>query len=280
MYYIDTQTKKISDELSMMFPLWENGEESLLVLSPHDDDAIIGAGYAIRSAIENGAKVIVMIYCRGNAGYSDLEQKDKIVEIRKKETLDAYNKLGLEKRNILYMDYSDFSVAGSIGWQVADGLNGTFERMIKVIRQNKITRVLIPNAYHEHIDHTAVNNIGSYDIPQAGDPILMDWGLPQTVKTIAEYVVWADLSPEDALVYGRDPGLRGNRILIVPTEVEELVVSGIRAYFSQGEIIHDMVRRRAERRLKSGEYIEVYRVFDPRPKLDYTPYISLAESLL
>ena len=49
--YVNTNTKSVSTDLSAIFPGWEGEKERLMVYSPHDDDAILGAGYAMRAAI-------------------------------------------------------------------------------------------------------------------------------------------------------------------------------------------------------------------------------------
>lgn len=277
MLYFDINAAKASKDISVFFPNWKDEKESVAVFSPHDDDALIGAGYAICAALENHANVFVFIFCKGDAGYSRLELKEKIVGIRQKETYAAYEKLGVPQENIIYMGYSDFSVWGNVGWKVGDGLQGTFHPVVKMLREKRITRLLIPNHYREHIDHTAVHWIGGYDAPQAGDPVLVDWAAPNVVESVVEYSVWADLSPQDALVNGRDTSLRANWMLVADAAVEKKIADGIYAYESQGAIIENLVKNREGRRTSGGAYIEVYLAFDPRPPIPLKPYIEFFE---
>ena len=272
--YFDLDTQVLSDNIGLIFPGWKRGDERVCILSPHDDDAIIGAGYSIAAAQENGAKIFVFVFCKGNAGYSTIGEKDTIESIRKSETIKAYEKIGVNKENISFFDYSDFSIIQSIGWRLNHGGEGSFKKVMTAFRENRITRVIIPNHYREHLDHMAVSIIGSYDSPQAGDPILVDWAGPNNVRSMLQYSVWADLSPEDMLTCGRRKGLRANRIIIVPQDVEERTRKGIAEYKSQGNIINGLIESREERRTKNGGYIEVYLSFDPRPKLDYRPYLE------
>ena len=278
--YVDLKEKKISADINTIFPEWKGFDERLCVLSPHDDDAIIGAGYVISAALDNQADVFVFIFCSGNAGYSDASQKDRIEDIRKGETVQAYEKLGVKRENIIRFGYSDFSVVQNIGWQLNNNTEGSFKDVVTALRKLKITRLLVPNHYREHLDHAAVSGIGTFYSPQAGDPILVDWGEPHKIDSVLEYSVWADLSPEDSIVNGRSPSLRANKIIAVSEEVEDKIREGISQYKSQGEIIRGLVDSRAERSIGSGKYIEVYLAYDPRPKLDYGPYKELTKNLL
>lgn len=277
--YVDVDRKKSFPEITRMFPGWTEGEEALAIFSPHDDDAIIGAGYAILAALANKARVYVFIFCTGNAGYSNPDLKDKIMDIRRGETAKAYGKIGIAEENILRFNYSDFSVTQNMGWYLNNGETGSFIEVVSKLRRLKITRVFVPNHYREHIDHYAVNMIGAYDSPQAGDPILIDYGDPYPVKSLHEYSVWSDFSPEDALVNKREDSLRANRMIAVDSKVEETIREGISCYRSQGEIIKGLVAAREERLCRGNKYVEPYIYFDPRPKLDFKKYVDFFDNL-
>ena len=57
------------------------------------------------------------------------------------------------------------------------------------------------------------------------------------------------------------------------------VMRGIGRYPSQAAIIASLVEQRRGRLLKDGRFIELYRRFDPRPKLDFAPYKRLIEGI-
>ena len=277
--YVNTNTRAVSADLNAIFPGWEGEKERLMVYSPHDDDAILGAGYAMRAAIEDGAEVHLCIVCSGNAGYSTPEERDTIVEKRRTETIACYEAFGIPADRIIFLGYSDFSAIQYLGWNIAPDRQGHFRRMITELRSRKITRILVPNHYHEHIDHLAASLMAAYDAPQSGDAFGVDWAEPYPVRSVAQYSVWADLDPEDALVAGREASLRANIVMVVDPTVEQTVHQGIHAYASQGEIISDLVAQRRARCLPVGGFIEVDLRFDPRPKLNFEPYKRLLEEL-
>lgn len=277
--YCNLDLNTVSTDINALFP--DFGEnEVLAVMSPHDDDAIIGAGYAMLAAQQKGAEVYVVIFCRGDAGYSTIEEKETIEKVREKETFDCYERLGIDKEHILRLNFPDFSAIGNCGWQKADGKAGEMPVLLRFFRDKKVTRVMIPNHYHEHIDHYAANLMSSYDVPQAGDMALVDYGTPHRVKSTLEYSVWADLDPEDSLVNSRPKGLRANRILAVDSEVEEKIADAISAYVSQEEIIKGLVEARKERKTSKDSYVEVYIAMECRPKINFAPYIEWVEKMV
>ena len=276
--YYDVDRKTVSQDINDLFPGFGKNEV-LAVMSPHDDDALIGAGYAMLAAKAAGADVYIVIFCRGDAGYSTVEEKDTIEAVREAETVECYKRLGIDADHILRLGFPDFSAFCNIGWEKADGTPGDMPVILEFFRNKKVTRVMVPNHHREHIDHTAAHIMSSFDVPQAGDAALVDHGTPHAVKSVLEYSVWADLDPTDALVAGRSADLRANRILSVSCDVEEKIADGVRAYVSQGEIIKGLINSRSERKTADGRYIEVYISLDCRPKINLRPYISFVEEI-
>ena len=54
--YYNVDTKAVSENIDAIFPDFGR-DEVLAVMSPHDDDAVIGAGYAMLAAKRAGAEV-------------------------------------------------------------------------------------------------------------------------------------------------------------------------------------------------------------------------------
>ncbi|MGI6209359.1 MAG: PIG-L family deacetylase, partial [Anaerolineae bacterium] len=80
--YYDLRSRIKSNDISLIFPGWEPGNERVAVLTPHDDDGALGAGYLTMAALANGADVFVLVFCDGWAGYSTPEEASTIVEVR------------------------------------------------------------------------------------------------------------------------------------------------------------------------------------------------------
>ena len=45
--YYDLQRQRRSKDINLVFPDWKEGDERVVVLCPHDDDGLLGAGYAV-----------------------------------------------------------------------------------------------------------------------------------------------------------------------------------------------------------------------------------------
>ena len=277
--FYDLRERTSHDSINFLFPHWEFSEERLAIFGAHDDDSILGAGYAMAAAMEASAEVFVVTFCKGDCGYSAPEQKDSIVEIRRAEHESALIKFGIKKENIKRFEYPDFSLGQFLGKELQNGDDGTFLQVLDFIREKRITRVMMHNNYREHTDHTAVYEIVISDVIQAGDAILADRGNPQHVKSYHQYSVWADFSPEDALTNNESNCfIRANRAIVCDETIEEKVRLAICEYASQGQIIDNLLISREERRVFGG-YVELYIELDPRPKLDFAPYVRLINEM-
>jgi LmbE family N-acetylglucosaminyl deacetylase len=259
--YYDLQGRRRSESIHLLFPEWRPGEERLAVLSPHDDDALLGAGYAILAAQAEGAEVSVFILCDGRAGYTDPCDRRSVVDTRRKEATEAYGVLGIHRDGIVRFEIPDFSLLSHLAWHPPGGREGIFARLLRRLRERKVTRILIPNGYREHTDHSAAARMGQEIAPQVGDPLLPDLGAPSKVKGCLVYSVWGAFSPAETAFRG----------IKATGEVEGKVQEAIGRFSSQGEIIEGLIRARRERAVQGGS-LEIYLETDPRPPLRYGPY--------
>jgi hypothetical protein len=282
--YIDLDSMCEKNTISDFFGNWTENEV-LLVLSPHDDDAMLGAGYAMTAALAHGAEVYIIIFHSGNAGYSDPSMRDSIVKIRKKETVDAYGLMGIPEDHIIRLEIPDFSGGNYLGWYKPyptgdDNSKTAFATLLKMLRKLKVTRLFFANGYREHIDHTAVADSGIFYGPQVGDPVLGDWESPHMIHSFYQYSVWGQLDPIESIRRNApQDALAGNRAIVVDPTIEEQIRTALQAFTSQQQIIAGIVKVREERKTTFG-YLEPYIALDPRPQFDYAPYRTRIEEIL
>jgi len=268
MEFVDFVAGRRSLRIDLLFPGWKKGE-NVAFYSPHDDDAALGAGYLIQAVAENGGNPFIFVFCKGDAGYSTVKAKAAIVATRKKEAVRAYGELGVDRRRILWFDVPDFALMDFVGRKTRRQAS-LFDKLITLLRKNKISRIVFTSGHFEHWDHTAVFNLGIYTSPQAGDPILADLGRPFPAKTYLAYSVWADFEPPER----SDDGIRAEKGILVELRYEAAVLRALKAFASQGVIMQKTVARHRERRRTGEGFLEVYKDVKLRAPVDYGPYAA------
>lgn len=269
--FVDLRQKTKSGDIDVLFPGWQENDERVAIFSPHDDDGILGPGYLLQAIPLFGGEVHVVIFCNGSGGYSAIEQKHIITALRARETVLAYRVLGVDASRIHRLDYDDYSLWPFIGWKLEQG-EGTLKKILPLLRRLRITRVVLPNGYREHLDHLATFMVGAFDAPQAGDPVMVDWGEPSPVRSVLQYAVWSDFDPEEAILVQDDPSIRANRALLASEEAETEIKKAMGEFKTQAKIVVHLLKQREERKLGNGKVMEIYHVFDPRPRCEYGKY--------
>ncbi|HLC90540.1 MAG TPA: PIG-L deacetylase family protein [Candidatus Nanoarchaeia archaeon] len=124
-------------------------KETILVLSAHTDDFVLGAGGMIITAVQDGKKVIPIVFSLGEKSHFWI--KDKVIKkVRADETIAATKLLKCKeiildvKDGQIYQDYKDKHVE---------------ERLLEIIEKEKPTKIFTHSNEDPHPDHRAVNKI-------------------------------------------------------------------------------------------------------------------------
>ncbi len=168
MEFVDFRSLRKSPGIDLLFPNWQEGE-TVAFLSPHDDDVLLGAGYLLKATVENSGTPLLLVFCSGDAGYSNPEEKDTITQRRRQEAIQAYGALGVKEENIHSFDIPDFSLMTYVNRNLNDK-KGLFEEQVRLFREKRVSRVIFSSGYFEHWDHTAVFSMGIYTSPQSWRP--------------------------------------------------------------------------------------------------------------
>ena len=124
-----------------------NPSNTILVVTPHPDDAEGGAGGTIARFAKEGKKVVLVVCTNGDKGTSDRTMKpEKLAAIREKEQLDAAEALGLAE--VVFLRFPDQNLEDSREFRLA------ISRQIRKHRPDLVITIdPDSNRYIRHRDH-------------------------------------------------------------------------------------------------------------------------------
>lgn len=129
----------------------------VVVLAPHPDDEIIGAGGALGLHAQRGDRVTVVHVTDGAGGDRDGKERGRIAEVRKAEARAAGRELGLTEFHAL--DFPDGALR-------PDGafLSG-FTGLLETLRPDVL---YVPSPWEHHPDHRATYWLAAHALLQSG----------------------------------------------------------------------------------------------------------------
>ena len=240
------EERRAGDTLSSVSRHWQGDRERFLFISPHDDDVALGAGLFIQLAQRENIPVYILIVTDGSMCYCTKEQKDKISEIRQKETYDCYKLLGVPEENIIWLAFPDCRLnyyrgrrfSDSNDWTKHEGFIGLQNSFTHWIRKIAPTQCFLPTSSDLHPDHKIVHEELLISLFHASGNIWPELGESiEKVPFVHEMGVYCDF-PEP-------PKVR----IQTPEAYLEKKLNAIAAFKSQKQIasLIDIVR-------KSGPY--------------------------
>ncbi len=149
--------------------------DTVLVVTPHPDDAEGGAGGTIAKWTREGKKVVLVVCTNGDKGTSDKTLKpEKLAAIREKEQLDAAEVLGLEE--VVFLRFPDQNLEDCRELRLA------LCRQIRKHRPDLVVTIDPTPRYIQHRDHYMAGRVTLDAVfPYARDylafPELMEEGL-------------------------------------------------------------------------------------------------------
>ncbi|MFH1276328.1 MAG: PIG-L deacetylase family protein [Candidatus Woesearchaeota archaeon] len=124
-------------------------KETILVMSAHTDDFVLGAGGTIANYIQEGKKVIAIVFSLGEKSHFWL--KDTIIKkVRSDETLEASKILGCKE---IILDLKDQKIAEEYAEKNIE------QKLIKLIETEKPSKIFTHSNEDIHPDHKTVNKI-------------------------------------------------------------------------------------------------------------------------
>lgn len=163
--------------------------DTILVFAPHPDDEVLGNGGLIQKEIAKKKRVVVVMMTDGDGFKGDVVQflhiqnpKSKDFQtlgvVRHQETINALGKLGVPKKDIIFLGYPDRGLSSmwTKNWNSSKpfhALNGStyspyifayqqhalysgenlVRNIIKIVKQYNPSKVVFNDPYDQHIDH-------------------------------------------------------------------------------------------------------------------------------
>lgn len=227
---LENGVKRRTNRLAEVIEGSDSGATWLFV-APHDDDLCIGAGLTMQAARQAGVDVQVLIVTDGCLGYCRAEQRESIVEVRREETYDSFEMLGIARDHVTYINYPDGGLTNYIGRRVAHGgelaisgyvgLQNAFTFYLREFRPNC---VFVPTPTDLHPDHQITHNELLISLFHASGDIWPELGAPLALPQLFELAIYCDFAePPNLEVRGND-------------EVFQHKLRSIEAYRSQLQI--------------------------------------------
>ena len=202
-----------------------------LFVSPHDDDLCIGAGLTMQAARDAGVDVQVLIVTDGCLGYCRAEHRDSIAKIRREETYESFEMLGIARDRVSYINYPDGGLTAYIGRRAARNLEPAIEGYVGLqnaftyyLREFRPTCVFVPTPTDLHPDHQITHNELLISLFHASGDIWPELGAPLAVPQLFELAIYCDFADAPNLE------VRGN------DDVFQHKLRSIEAYRSQLQI--------------------------------------------
>jgi LmbE family N-acetylglucosaminyl deacetylase len=140
-FSVAAQEKK--EPLKEPIETWKG--KTVMVYTPHPDDDTFQCAGIMKKLVDNGNKVIIVIYTNDNKGSLDLEMtSERLARIRRAEEEEACRIIGVPKENIIWLGYDD----GELEYADPARLRGEACRLFKIYRPDAVFTI-DPGSEHE-----------------------------------------------------------------------------------------------------------------------------------
>ncbi len=185
----------------------------VLVVSPHQDDEVIGCGGTLRKLIEKGSHIKVLYLTDGGSGNGP-EASSEISDIRKREAEAGLKVLGVD--DMEFLDYPDGEL-----WFNSSSIEG----ISKVLNDYLPEVIFVPFYLDNHPDHAAAARMVAASLRK----------YPREV-TCYSYEVWTALSPNVVVDITQEMDMKVRALMEHKSQIAQLdypqKVKGLNSYRS------------------------------------------------
>ena len=200
--------RRVGPKLASVSQHWQGKKGRFLMISPHDDDAALGAGLLIQLAKRENVPVHILIVTDGSMGYCSVDEKDSIAEIRRNESFECYQSLGIPKKNIIWLGFPDCRLNNYRGREPVEpnvllainGFTGLQNAFTYHLRKIKPTQCFLPTCNDLHPDHRIIYEEFLISLFHAAGNIWPELGKPLSrVPYVHTFAVYCDFAAPPTL---------------------------------------------------------------------------------
>jgi LmbE family N-acetylglucosaminyl deacetylase len=204
----------------------------LLVIAPHDDDAVLGCGLGIQAAQQAGMEVHLAVVTDGRMGYVEPAGREALVAIRAAELERSSAILGIPAAHIHRLEFPDGATGRWAGChETPAGPRGISRSLCAVLRQVAPLAVCCPTPADLHPDHRVTCAETEIACFHAQAAIWAELGAPVALPQLFHYACYCP--------FDRQPSLR----LVAEAAEEERRQAAIAAFASQPGLIAALCAR-------------------------------------
>lgn len=157
----------------------------ILIVTPHPNDEIIGAGGSIATASDSGHEVGIAHVTSGEQGSGSLTA-EQLRPVRQAEAIRAARVVGVPADRVVFLGLPD----GGINPYDTD----QFTAMLALLRVARPDRLYLPHPHDGVFDHEAVSALCLRAVAMAGSRNFAVCGSPHWVPTVLGYEVWRPIA--------------------------------------------------------------------------------------
>jgi len=200
--------RRVGSYLASVSRHWQGKKERFLMISPHDDDVVLGAGLLIQLAKRENVPVHILIVTDGRMGYCSADEKDSIADIRRNESFECYQSLGIPKKNIVWLGFPDCRLNNYRGRSPAElddplaigGFTGLQNAFTYHLRKIKPTQCFLPTCNDLHPDHRIIYEEFLISLFHSAGNIWPELGKPlSNVPYVHTFAVYCDFAAPPTL---------------------------------------------------------------------------------
>ena len=213
-----------------------------LLIAPHDDDFILGAGLLVLAAQAQGIALHVAVATDGSLGYARPEERAGLVGTRERELATACQQLGLPANHLHRLDFPDGGLIAHQGCRGPDQPDSLGQRLVTLLRAVRPGAVFVCAPEDVHPDHRVCALESEIACVWAASQIWLERGQPIAEPQRFHYAVYAPFVGPPDVQLELDPGALGVKLAalrcfesqgVIDPMIERLKQAGPREYFQR-----------------------------------------------